>query len=131
MPKVKTPKSKGSRWSRGTKSKTASRSKAGLPSLDELIHLPDEFELARGPILRVKFPKVDEDDEDDDEPLEVPHTMEELRKLYKPYAKMEGTSVCRTNKANLGSNMVHWVALLVVDDAGEVMFDGALQVRDL
>ncbi|EUC56974.1 hypothetical protein RSOL_206550 [Rhizoctonia solani AG-3 Rhs1AP] len=112
MPKIKTPKPSThrvtSKSSTKSKSKSRSRSVGGLPALDEILDLPDELELARGPLLRVKFPGLNGNEEsDDDEPPEIPQTREELRRLYKPFPKLE-----------------------VYNDDGETLFEGPIQVLD-
>ncbi|CAE6424469.1 unnamed protein product [Rhizoctonia solani] len=112
MPKIKTPKPSTHRVTSKSltksKSKSRSRSVGGLPALDEILDLPDELELARGPLLRVKFPGLNGNEEsDDDEPPEIPQTKEELRRLYKPFPKLE-----------------------VYNDDGEVLFEGPIQVLD-
>ncbi|ELU44214.1 hypothetical protein AG1IA_01766 [Rhizoctonia solani AG-1 IA] len=92
MPKTKAPKPKLSTPKAGSRSKTKprqTRSVGGLPTLDEILDLPDELELARGPLLRVRFPTLGEDSDDDEMP-EIPQTREELRRLYKPFPKLEG-----------------------------------------
>jgi hypothetical protein len=92
MPKTKTPKPKMNTPKVGSRSKsksTRTQPIAGLPSLDEILDLPDELQLARGPLLRVRFPALNEDSDDDEFP-EIPQTREELRRLYKPFPKLEG-----------------------------------------
>ncbi|CAE6436117.1 unnamed protein product [Rhizoctonia solani] len=119
MPKIKAPKPSKMNTPRATpkslaksrlksKSRLGSSSVGGLPALDEILDLPDELELARGPLLRVKFPALSGNDEsEDEEPPEIPQTREELRRWYKPFPKLE-----------------------VYDDKGEVLFDGPIQVLD-
>ncbi|CAE6414648.1 unnamed protein product [Rhizoctonia solani] len=115
MPKIKTPKPSRmntpkviSKSSTKLKSTSRSRSVGGLPALDEILDLPDELELARGPLLRVKFPGLNGSEEnEDEEPPEIPQTREELRRLYKPFPKLE-----------------------VYNGDGEVLFDGPIQVLD-
>ncbi|CAE6466668.1 unnamed protein product [Rhizoctonia solani] len=109
MPKTKAPKPKLSTPKAGSRSKTKprqTRSVGGLPTLDEILDLPDELELARGPLLRVRFPTLGEDSDDDEMP-EIPQTREELRRLYKPFPKLE-----------------------VYNDQGESLFEGPIQVLD-
>ncbi|KAF8753330.1 hypothetical protein RHS01_06931 [Rhizoctonia solani] len=60
----------------------------------------------RGPLLRVRFPTLGEDSDDDEMP-EIPQTREELRRLYKPFPKLE-----------------------VYNDQGESLFEGPIQVLD-
>ncbi|KAJ1307929.1 hypothetical protein OPQ81_002005 [Rhizoctonia solani] len=115
MPKIKTPKPSRNNTPKATtkssnklKPKPKSRSIDGLPALDEILDLPDELELARGPLLRVKYPGLSGNEESNDEdPPEIPQTREELRRLYKPFPKLE-----------------------VYNDEGEVLFDGPIQVLD-
>ncbi|KAG8733340.1 hypothetical protein FRC11_007057 [Ceratobasidium sp. 423] len=115
MPKIKTPKPRMSapmvvpkHPKPKAKSKSRLKSVGGLPALDEILDLPDELELARGPLLRVKFPEMNGDGESDDEDApEIPQTREELRRLYKPFPKLE-----------------------VYDGKGETLFDGPIQVLD-
>ncbi|CAE6537039.1 unnamed protein product [Rhizoctonia solani] len=117
MPKIKAPKPRmgvmsapTAHKSSKTKAKTKSRSRevGGLPPLDEILDLPDELELARGPLLRVRFPEMNGDgDSDDEDAPEIPQTRDELRRFYKPFPKLE----------------VH-------NGQGEVLFDGPIQVLD-
>ncbi|CAE7053798.1 unnamed protein product [Rhizoctonia solani] len=108
MPKIKTAKpSRMSTAKSSAKLKSKSRSVGGLPALDEILDLPDELELARGPLLRVKFQANSNEDSDDEDPLELPQTRDELKRLYKPFPKLE-----------------------IYDDNGDAMFDGPIQVLD-
>ncbi|KAF8604569.1 hypothetical protein BDV93DRAFT_522278 [Ceratobasidium sp. AG-I] len=90
MPKHKSPSAKakgglGGVPKSGHGNKTKRKSKPKRLSIENLIELPDDCS-PRGPVLRVTLPTLDEMD---DGPAEVPATEEELKRLYKPFPKIE------------------------------------------
>lgn len=92
MPKQKSPKAKtkgglGGVPKSGLTNKTRRKSRPKRLSIENLIELPDDAGSTRGPVLRVILPRLDEVD---DGPAEVPATEGELKRLYKPFAKVEG-----------------------------------------
>lgn len=91
MPKHKSPNTKakgglGGVPKSGHGNKTKRKSKPRRLSIENLIELPDDGS-PRGPVLRVTLPSLDEMD---DGPAEVPATEGELKRRYKPFAKIEG-----------------------------------------